>query len=184
MLHLILPFFLIPLILPDQFQVSASIFNVTVDDSSPDPLSGAQIVYTPPGIWQAGQNCSNCTARPDPTGAMEQTWHDSYHAQGQPGDPNVVPAITFQFQGTALYVYCILGHSNINPISNSDMSFFLDGQFVGSFFRLADGGTNFDFNVPVYVNTSIPDGTHTFVLQNGHIGDLAALVLFDYFVYT
>lgn len=64
------------------------------------------------------------------------------------------------------------------------MTFLIDGQPVGSFSQLPDGATNYDFNVPVYVNTSIPFGVHTFTLENGHVNDTKSLVLLDYIIYS
>ncbi|KAF7794946.1 hypothetical protein EIP86_006089 [Pleurotus ostreatoroseus] len=60
----------------------------------------------------------------------------------------------------------------------------MDGQNVGPFTRDTTGQNDYEYNVPVYVNQSIPFGNHTFMLQNGHTGGQAALALFDYVVIT
>ncbi|CAL1696646.1 unnamed protein product [Somion occarium] len=135
--------------------VAAILVNVTVDDSGPDPITGTQIVYAPPNTWSIGSNCSGCVAHPDPNAVFDRTWHEGTFS---PGASNILTA-TFTFQGSALYVNCILSP---NLDENSDMSFFLDGQFVGS----------------------IPYGNHTFTLQNGRIGGATSLVLLDSIVYS
>lgn len=64
------------------------------------------------------------------------------------------------------------------------MTFSIDGQTVGSFELAPTGQATYDYNVLVYANSSIPSGTHTFVLQNGQPGGAKSLVLLDYIVYT
>lgn len=54
---------------------SAILFNITVDDSSPDPYTGNAIIYT--GHWDAGQSCSGCVEKPDPVEAYNSSWHDA-----------------------------------------------------------------------------------------------------------
>lgn len=81
-------------------------------------------------------------------------------------------------------MYCILAHSFTSPDDNSDMTFFIDNQEAGSFSMLPSGATDYDYNVLVYSNTSIPAGSHLFTLQNGHIGGAKSLVLLDYIVYS
>lgn len=47
--------------------------NVTVDDSDPS------VLYSPVGAWtarSATENCTECTAQPDPSEMYNGTWHD------------------------------------------------------------------------------------------------------------
>lgn len=47
--------------------------NFTVDDSDPS------IRYSPAGAWNArnaAQNCTGCSAKPDPDEMLQGTWHD------------------------------------------------------------------------------------------------------------
>lgn len=60
-----------------------------------------------------------------------------------------------------------------------DLTFFLDGDIVGSFVLPANGSLGYEYNVPLYVNDSLASGPHDFVLQNGHIGGEKALVILD-----
>jgi hypothetical protein len=55
--------------------------NVTVDDTFGDPRTGQMPTYKPDKTWTnfVGKACpvGTCWARPDPTRAHNQSWHDS-----------------------------------------------------------------------------------------------------------
>jgi len=161
--------------------VSATLVNITVDDSAID-TGATRISYAPQLEWNIGNNCSACTARPNPQQAFAGTWHDSTFPQG--GGEADLKTASLEFNGSAIYVYCILARSFTSPDGNSDMTFFLDGQDVGKFSLSPSGDSNYDYNVPVYSNNSIPPGAHSFTLQNGQIGGAKSLILLDFFVYS
>lgn len=175
---------------------SASLVNVTVDDAGSDPNGSSQIIYAPSGFWQQGQTCNGCAASPDVGKVMNHTWHEGL--LNASNSDSVTPTISFQFQGkfkqlsstvphssfapegSALYVYCV-----VDLGINSSMGFVLDGQVVGNFNYQANlNTTGYNYNVPVYANSSIPDGIHSFVLQNGPMNGPSSIVLFDYYVYS
>ena len=85
--------------------------------------------------------------------------------------------------GTAVYVFCITTGTSTAPDGNSDMSFSIDGQTVGSFQLAPTNQTTYDYNVMVYGNSDIPSGTHTLTIQNGEVGGAKSLILLDYIVY-
>jgi len=87
-------------------------------------------------------------------------------------------------KGTALYVFCILARTSNQPTGDSDMTFYIDGEISGSFFKKAPGVPGYDYHVPVYVNEHLSPGMHTFLLQNGHVNGTKSLVLLDSIVYT
>lgn len=64
------------------------------------------------------------------------------------------------------------------------MSFFIDGQPVGAFFKVPPGVDGYDYNVSVYSNTSLTPGLHTLIIQNGRINGNQSLLLLDSVVYT
>ena len=86
--------------------------------------------------------------------------------------------------GVAVYVYCVVTHSFNSPVGNSDMSFFIDGNLVGNFVQPPTGDTTYQYNVPVYVNESLPSGPHTIAIVNGHPDGNQSLTLLDSIVYT
>ncbi|KAL0950650.1 hypothetical protein HGRIS_007438 [Hohenbuehelia grisea] len=167
------------------FKACAALVNTTIDDKYGDPDTGAFITYSPAVSWNDGTNCTGCTAKFDGQQAYMQSWHDGTFATSAATNPTpgAILTATIPFTGSAVYVYCILGHTHEGPNTNTDMTFFLDGQQVGIFQKTPTGATNYDFNTLVYSNTSIPHGPHTLSLENGHLGN-KSLVILDYVVYS
>jgi hypothetical protein len=64
------------------------------------------------------------------------------------------------------------------------MTFYLDGVVVGSFQQFAIGSAGFDYHVPVYANTAVTPGPHTFTVQNGRQGGSNSLMILDSIVYS
>lgn len=87
--------------------------------------------------------------------------------------------------GSAIYVYCVTAHSS-NSSETSDMIFFIDNEVVGKFSLASSIGnvSKYQYNVPVYVNHSMPAGVHKFTLQNGLQGGHNTLIMLDSIVYT
>ncbi|KAF5365955.1 hypothetical protein D9758_006727 [Tetrapyrgos nigripes] len=165
----------------------AALMNSTVDDTSPDSR-GAKIRFFPPDAWNFGSGCKNspCWVQLDTNQLYQGTWHESIFSAGERvnGHANQVLNVTLGFSGTALYVYCVLARTTTRPAGNSDMTFYIDGQFVGALQKPAPGTSGYDYDVPVYVNTTLSHGFHTFVLQNGHPGNPNSLVILDRIVYS
>ncbi|KAG9308335.1 hypothetical protein JVU11DRAFT_12099 [Chiua virens] len=59
----------------------------------------------------------------------------------------------------------------------------MDGIAVGSFVHSPTSSTNYQYNVPVYVNNSVPSGNHDVSIYPVNTGN-SVLMLFDYLVYT
>ncbi|KAI9059609.1 hypothetical protein FKP32DRAFT_1126812 [Trametes sanguinea] len=180
--------------------------NVTIDDTYGDPTNNEQMTYSPWEAWRVGPKCSVCTAKPDAAQAYNGTWHD-----GSANDPSTpldaatlmvnVPFIgasytttrspvpvqalmSWGLTGEAVYVYCILAGSKSSPDGYSSLYFYLDGDHVGEFFHTPNGDDTYQYNVPVYVNHSVPFGGHLLQIVNGAIGGQQSLILLDYVVYT
>ena len=60
--------------------VDGALVNITVDDTLPDPLTGNTFQYAPADRWNVGNNCSACSARPDPFSTNAGTWHDASYS--------------------------------------------------------------------------------------------------------
>lgn len=75
---------------------SGDLFNVTVDDSGSDPLTGTTIAYT--RHWNIGQGCNLCLAHPDRTKMHNNSWHDTTY---DASDKNraIVGVASFSFTG-------------------------------------------------------------------------------------
>ncbi|KAL5507584.1 hypothetical protein ACEPAH_7040 [Sanghuangporus vaninii] len=161
--------------------------NVTIDDTNGDAVTGAQITYNPAPVWQAGQSCQNCTAKVDGSQAYDGTWHDaSYNPPGGLSNsyPGTIISASADFTGTAVYIYCILTSSSSSPNGNTDMTFYVDDQEVGSFSRPSDGDRSYQYNQVVFSWSGLDGSTnHNVRLESGHSGQ-QALVLLDRIVYT
>lgn len=79
------------------WSASATVLNVTIDDTYGDTLTGGSMHYSPENAWKANLNCTGCKAQPDPLFALGGTWHES--AIPQSGSA-VVPTVVVEFEGT------------------------------------------------------------------------------------
>jgi len=145
------------------------------------------VQYTPPALWAQNGQCTTCTANPNINSAFNQTYHDGiFNAdpQSTTNGPETILSLSFAFNGSALYIYCIVPQQTTFPGGGSDMSFYIDGQIMGTYTNLANGTSAFGYNVLVFQNESIPAGIHTFQLNNGYVGGPTSLVIFDKLVYS
>ncbi|KAI0666259.1 hypothetical protein C8Q78DRAFT_462469 [Trametes maxima] len=165
--------------------VFAGRVNVTIDDAYGDERTGLPIEYTPADYWKAGHACTDSTAHPDPSRAYKSTWHDgTFNINNTKGIGVPVLQASVPFDGVAVYVYCILTGTYSSPDSYSWLHFVIDGEAVGEFVHQPNGDGTYYYNVPVYVNESVPAGNHSLQIVNGQAGGEKSLVLFDYIVYT
>ncbi|KAF8995265.1 hypothetical protein BDQ17DRAFT_1250938 [Cyathus striatus] len=135
------------------------VVNITVDDASPDPLTGLSITYLPLNLWNNGPTCVGCFAHVDPEEMYSGTWHDG-----------TVSSRFLRPNRTAIYISCAIALSNNALGGYSNMTFYIDNEAVGHFERIPPGNNTYQYNVLVYSNTSMIPGEHIFVLQNGQEG--------------
>ncbi|KAJ7292190.1 hypothetical protein C8J57DRAFT_1705472 [Mycena rebaudengoi] len=145
--------------------VTAALANFTVDDTN-------STFWTWVGTFHSitpSTPCTGCFAQPDPSKALQSTWHDGSLNSG-----------SFSFKGNAVYIY---GIDVQNP---ANISFSMNDLPLKSFHYQNTG----DHNIYVYdslffqaVNLA-PDTQHmvTWVLEKGSLGGGSAL--FDYAVVT
>lgn len=86
-------------------------------------------------------------------------------------------------KGSAVYVYCIISHSETDPDGNTDLTFLIDGQSVGTYQQEPSGSNTFSYNVPVFVSTGLDQGQHNITIVNGY-NDTKALLMLDRLEYT
>ena len=77
---------------------TARLVNITVDDTNPDPLTGATISYSPAEHWKGGNGCANCRAKLNASLVRDATWHDATYNPSTPGHREVLTA-NFPFNG-------------------------------------------------------------------------------------
>lgn len=174
------------------FASAAILVNHTIDDVYGDSSTGLFPIYSPSDKWAVGSMCTTCSIFPgnlgfngpglaaaevDVTQAFMQTWHDSTYLGGPPVNVSVY------FVGQAVYVYNIIANAVPDITTNTSLVFALDGTVVGAYTYSPDpAGPKLLYNVPVYVNSSLPPGEHVLTISAGSTE--WSLILFDYIVYT
>jgi len=139
--------------------------NVSIDDTKGDPVTGQQILYSP--AWTFGPGCQACTAKVTPAqNAFDGTWHDSTHEVGGP-----IISASAKFNGSAVYVMCILTRTTVGPDGNTDMTFLLDDEMAGTFSLAPNGSPGYMFNVPVFVRENLSPGSHNITILSGLAGN-------------
>ncbi|KAI0736638.1 hypothetical protein C8Q72DRAFT_768914 [Fomitopsis betulina] len=159
--------------------VSAGQSNRTIDDTNGDSVTGALPSYS--SSWNVGQDCPGCRVQPSASDCFEGTWHDTTSDNGV-STPHTV---TFSFQGTAVWVYCILINSGPEYVTiNSNISFELDGASAGVFSHNPDAsGPQYLYNQTVFSKTGLSNTNHTVVVTAVQ-GSSASVLLFDWAMYT
>lgn len=70
-------------------------------------------------------------------------------------------------------------------ITTMNHSYFLDGNLVGTRVETQKSDQpTYTYNFLLYGNSSIPNGEHTFLLQNSGKGSVDSLTILDYAIYT
>ncbi|THH03755.1 hypothetical protein EW145_g6028 [Phellinidium pouzarii] len=158
----------------------AVLINVTVDDQNGDSMTGGLPLYSGSSKdnWQQGATCKGCAAQPNASFAFDSTWHD---ATWNPGDP-AEKLIEINFVGSAVYAFVILANTIPFTTTLTNLRFSIDGDEVGNFVHIPSASSDYEYNVPANVNTSLVNTKHTLSMQT--TGDNASLVLFDYLIYS
>lgn len=86
--------------------------------------------------------------------------------------------------GSAIYVFGILSHDVRDPVSDADISFFIEDELVGSFVFTPTGEDAYYYDVILYANDSLAHTDHILLLRNGCFGGNISLILLDYVVYS
>ncbi|KZT68208.1 hypothetical protein DAEQUDRAFT_344616 [Daedalea quercina L-15889] len=158
---------------------AAASTNTTIDDQYGDLTTGRLPVYS--GSWNVGQDCSGCAVSPMPSKTYMGTWHDTT-SNSPASSPAHTVALTFN--GTAIWVYCILANFVGESITTStNISFELDGAPAGVYTHEPDtSDDDYAYNVTVYSNTGLSHSEHTLIMTAAQ-GQSASLLLFDWAKY-
>ncbi|KAJ8520344.1 hypothetical protein ONZ45_g2799 [Pleurotus djamor] len=160
-------------------------FNVTVDDTNgPFPKIGGNITYSRGWMKSRIESTANESTDGFPQ-AMNDTWSLSVYARDDPMGPP--PNATFRFNGTAVYVWCILTDVTADGVrANSEMLFFLDGGESANFTRGKVGDGTYQV-ASVYHKDGLSDQEHELVIQNGRQTNgtyMHVVALLDAIIYT
>lgn len=80
--------------------------NITIDDQQGDEVTGFQVIYYPNDrAWAQGSQCPGCALQPNPSLAMDGTWHDATWHGTESGGPW---SFTLLFNGdySSLFAHC------------------------------------------------------------------------------
>ncbi|THV03987.1 hypothetical protein K435DRAFT_714971 [Dendrothele bispora CBS 962.96] len=153
--------------------------NRTIDDSLGDSVTQQIPTYFPEhGVWE-DQTCSGCAIQPDRSLAFGGTWTAAtYHAD----IGNV--SISFNFHGTAVYIFFILANDQGPGITTlTECNFTLDGVVVGHFVHQPTTSLDLEYNATVFSQTGLPNKDHAFQISTTGVED-SVFVNFDYAIYT
>ncbi|KAH9858313.1 hypothetical protein C2E23DRAFT_880942 [Lenzites betulinus] len=148
--------------------------DIVVDDTD------SSLVYSPPDQWSQGADCQVCAIHPDPSDALDGTWHDTTSTGTQPR------SIQFSFTGIAVEVFNILSgpvtSDNSAVTAHVDLTFTLDEGAPTGFVYDPSEGSTFQYNVQVFSATNLANTSHTLVIQARE--GVSSVILFDYIKYT
>jgi len=167
-------FILLPLLMMPRLTLTAKT-NRTIDDTYGDSSTGLRPIYSD-SVWNYGQNCTGCTIRPFAENTFMQTWHDT--------TTNSAAARTVQllFNGTAIWVYCILPPRLFTIATLVNMTIALDGETVGHYDQESNSN-GYNYNVTVYSSTDLANKEHS--LEMTAMKEPArSVILFDWAEYT
>ncbi|KAG9224107.1 hypothetical protein CCMSSC00406_0006775 [Pleurotus cornucopiae] len=153
-----------------QAGAQGSLTNVTVDDASP------RVQYL--NGWSPGPSLY---IQLDTSKLFNGTWHDTTHYTQDISTKEM----HVNFTGVAVYVYAAIANQpSEKPFDAfADYKFLLDDVVVGEYRHEVEDTTDFFYNVPIYVNTTLPDKEHRFSVLIDST-EKPVLMLFDYLVYT
>jgi len=157
----------------------AGLLNITIDDTNGDEKTGVLPVYIPLEDWTPEPGCTQCVVKPDPTQALDHTWHDTSHF---PTNPDQL-SIQINFTGVAVYAYFIIANNVFNASTLTNMTFFLDGNPAGSFLHLPTNGPEYEYNVTGFTQSNLENTEHQLIIQTAGTTN-TSLVLFDYVIYS
>ncbi|KAH7096956.1 hypothetical protein BKA62DRAFT_624425, partial [Auriculariales sp. MPI-PUGE-AT-0066] len=159
-----------------------------------DERSGAKPAFSPASYWVARTNandCSTCQTEPQPDLAHGKSWADST-IYPDPRWPNET-TVSFQFTGTAVYIYAILAGDLPNgAVTGTHVVLRIDGQDRANF-DWSPGDTkptppDYQYNQLILQQTGLENTLHSVTVANqiGNIRGLqvASVLLFDYVMYT
>ncbi|KAF9065713.1 hypothetical protein BDP27DRAFT_1366207 [Rhodocollybia butyracea] len=158
--------------------------NRSIDDTFGDSVTGQRPVFSPttPGVW-ANQSCTRCAIQPPTSDAFDGTYTASTYNSTL---GNI--SITFDFIGTAVYIFFILVNNPPNPniAATTAANFTLDGALVGNFTHAPDPLLpDFQFNESAlaFSTSDLENATHQMVISTSGLNE-SIFVNFDYALYT
>ncbi|TFK25724.1 hypothetical protein FA15DRAFT_703499 [Coprinopsis marcescibilis] len=155
-----------------------AIVNRTIDDTFGDEVTGVPPVFLPPGMWNPPE-CGHCDIRPNASLSFNETYLETTYLPDGPVGP---VGFTFNFEGTALYLFFILVNG-VDGITYTEFDVKINGGDAGKFVHTPDPtAPGFAYQQLTYNITGLPQVNHSVEVITQ--GQLRAYVNFDYAIYT
>ncbi|KLO18719.1 hypothetical protein SCHPADRAFT_886012 [Schizopora paradoxa] len=158
--------------------VSCGFLNVSIDDTSGDPTTGAHVTYGPTNAWSSsGTPCSPLDIQSDKV--YNKTWHTGVYTNNTDPVWASVP-----FTGSAIYVWGVLATCSGSNISEASIGFTIDGKAMGKFKEPSTNASDaVQYNVLLFSSTGLNNTNHTLIMGVGG-GNQSAYAILDKIVYT
>ncbi|KAJ4487574.1 hypothetical protein J3R30DRAFT_3429333 [Lentinula aciculospora] len=163
--------------------VGGTAVNRSIDDTLGDSVTGKRPMFLPTllGTWE-DETCAGCALQPPTSSAFRGTYTAATY---NPGLKNI--SITFDFAGTAIYIFFILANNPASGITAATAAnFTLDQSLVGTFSHSPNSSApDFQFNQSalVFSKTGLKNISHNMVISTSGL-DEDIWVNFDYALYT
>ncbi|TFK21299.1 hypothetical protein FA15DRAFT_758799 [Coprinopsis marcescibilis] len=160
---------------------AGAIVNRTIDDTAGDEVTGIAPVFLPPGMWNP-PDCPHCDIRPNASLSFNGTYLETTYLPAPESEVGPV-SFTFNFEGTALYLFFILVNG-LDGITYTEFDVKINGGDAGKFVHSPDPTSQdrFAYQQLTYNITGLPQVNHTVEVITQ--GELRAYVNFDYAIYT
>ncbi|OSC97028.1 hypothetical protein PYCCODRAFT_1202394 [Trametes coccinea BRFM310] len=170
--------------------------NITVDDTAGSADGSLHIAYAPADAWRTGPACgTRClVAGVDARRVRDGTWHEAAYDSARPRQITA----TLLFEGSDVYVYGLIPHTNATAPNSVYLSYALDAPSPGGFANASapfPGDGTVAYDVPLLALTGLaglPHALHNLTLVVGAAGDTqlsgpaapSSVLLLDYLVVT
>ncbi|KXN83544.1 hypothetical protein AN958_01253 [Leucoagaricus sp. SymC.cos] len=152
---------------------NAALVNVTVDDSGVDPIAGNEIEYGPSNGWKSSTTTTS--------EVYNGTWHwydyDPSETLTTGGGVTALPHADFSFNGSAVYVYCVIASN-----TRVNLSFVLDGVTADGFNSTVLGP--YRYSVPVLSRQLNPEFHNLSIVNLGMWPNGTSELTLDAIVYA
>ncbi|KAJ7463936.1 hypothetical protein FB451DRAFT_1042574 [Mycena latifolia] len=155
--------------------------NRTIDDFNGDAITGFHPIYEPQDAWNTNGNCTECAVKLDPSLTLNRTWHDSGSSLNPSASVEILFTGKLHFQGTAIYLFCIVPNTIPQIKTPTNVTFTLDGVLIqGGYTHTPDSSSDISYNVSVLAAQGLENEPHTLIVRKAS----RSLFLFDYAIYT
>ncbi|EIN10235.1 hypothetical protein PUNSTDRAFT_125187 [Punctularia strigosozonata HHB-11173 SS5] len=186
MLGILVPVILLDFVFRIHWHCDARQVNRTIDDALGDFSTGLRPTYSAVNSvsqWSYGPNCTVCAFKPNVSKLFDGGWYETSVFVGSTAPE---PSMTFEFNGTAVWIISMLPLSVPAPDTGSiNATMIIDGGPPTRFTHTS--GTSdqpiFGYNFTIFANTDLDQGLHKVELT-AHAGITGSYLSFDYAVYS